>query len=87
MKPTSMTTQMKALNETEYFLMVVFTLLLNRVHILANFMFNFEQRIMAVKEVSEILPNTDLQYRVSCTLVLVEFGSDMDDTPPGLLLA
>ena len=42
---------------------------------------------MAVKEVSEILPNTDLQYHVSCTLVLVEFGSDMDDTPPGLLLA
>ena len=36
---------MKSLDE--YFLMVVFTLLLNRVHIFANF--KFEQRNMAVK--------------------------------------
>ena len=37
MKPKGVTTQMKAL--TEYFLMVVFTLLLNRVHVFAIFMF------------------------------------------------
>ena len=35
MKPKGVTTQMKALDE--YFLMVVFTLLLNRVHVFANF--------------------------------------------------
>ena len=33
---------MKALDK--YFLMVVFTLLQNRVHVFANFMFNFGQR-------------------------------------------
>ena len=38
MKPKSVTTQMKALDE--YFLMVVFTLLLNTVHVFVNFMFN-----------------------------------------------
>ena len=32
---------MKALSE--YFLMVVFTLLLNRVHVFANFMFNLDR--------------------------------------------
>ena len=35
MKPKGVTTQMKTVNE--YFLMVVFTLLLNRVHVFANF--------------------------------------------------
>ena len=35
MKPKGVTTQMKAIDE--YFLMVVFTLLLNRVHVLAIF--------------------------------------------------
>ena len=34
MKPKGVTTQMKALNES--FLMVVFTLLLNRVHVFAH---------------------------------------------------
>ena len=38
---------MKALDE--YFLMAVFTLLLNRVHVFAIFMFKFGQRNMAVK--------------------------------------
>ena len=37
MKPKGVTTQMKALDE--YFLMVVFMLLLNRVHVFANFIF------------------------------------------------
>ena len=41
MKPKGVTTQMKALDE--YFLMVVFTLLLNRVHVFANFMFNLDR--------------------------------------------
>ena len=36
------TTQMKALDE--YFLVVVFTLLLNRVHVFANFMFNSSRK-------------------------------------------
>ena len=35
MKPEGVTTQMKALDE--YFLLVVFMLLLNRVHVFANF--------------------------------------------------
>ena len=35
MKPKGVTTQMKALNE--YFLMVVFTLLLKRVHVFGKF--------------------------------------------------
>ena len=37
MKPKGVTAQMKALNES--FLMEVFTLLQNRVHVFANFMF------------------------------------------------
>ena len=40
-KPKGVTTQMKALDE--YFLMVVFTLLLNRVHVFAIFMFNLDR--------------------------------------------
>ena len=35
-------TEMKALNE--YFVMVVFTLLLNRLHIFSIFMFNLDSR-------------------------------------------
>ena len=41
MKPKCVTTQMKALDE--YFLMVVFTLLLSRGHVLAIFMFNLDR--------------------------------------------
>ena len=40
MKPKGVTTQMKALDE--YFLMVVFTLLQNRVHVFAIFEFNLD---------------------------------------------
>ena len=40
-EPKGVTTQMKALDE--YFLMVVFTLLLNTVHIFANFVFNLNR--------------------------------------------
>ena len=46
MKSKGVTTQMKSLDE--YFLMVVFMLLLSRVHDFANFMFNFD-RETAVK--------------------------------------
>ena len=42
MKPKGVTTQMKALDE--YFLMVVFMLLLNIFYVVANFMLEFEQR-------------------------------------------
>ena len=42
MKPKSVTTQMKALDE--YFQMVAFTLLLNTVHVFVNFMFHFQNR-------------------------------------------
>ena len=45
-KPKGVTTQVKALNED--FLMMLFTLLLNRVHIFAIFFFSFEQRNKAV---------------------------------------
>ena len=41
MKPKGVTTQMKALDE--YFLMVVFTLLLNRVHVFAILVFNLDR--------------------------------------------
>ena len=41
MKPKGVTTQMKALDE--YFLMVVFMLLLNRVRVFADFMFNLNR--------------------------------------------
>ena len=41
MKPKGVTTQMEALDE--YFLMVVFTLLLNRVNVFANFMFYLDR--------------------------------------------
>ena len=40
MKPKGVTTQMKALDE--YFLMVLFVLLLKRVHVFAIFMFNLD---------------------------------------------
>ena len=40
-KPKGVSTQMKALDE--HFLMVVFTLLLNTVHVLAIFMFNLDR--------------------------------------------
>ena len=41
MKPKGVTTQMKAVSEC--FLMVVFTLLLDRVHVSANFMFHLDR--------------------------------------------
>ena len=41
MKPKGVTTQMKALDE--YFLMVLVTLFLNRVHVFAIFMFNLDR--------------------------------------------
>ena len=46
-KPKGVTTQMKALDE--YFLIMVFTLLLNKLYVFLIFMFNSEQRNMAVK--------------------------------------
>ena len=58
---------MKALDE--YFLMVVFTLLLDRVHTCAyNFMFN-EQRYMGVKGLIEGIYL--LTYMVRCTVPLI----------------
>ena len=56
MKPKGVTTQMKALNE--YFLMVVFTLLLNRVHVFAIFMFNFDRKKHGSQRVNKIRWNT-----------------------------
>ena len=41
MKATGVTTQMKALDK--YFLVVVFTLLLNRLHVFAIFMLNVDR--------------------------------------------
>ena len=41
MQPKGVTTQTKALDE--YFLMVVFTLLLKRVHVFAIFMLNLDR--------------------------------------------
>ena len=41
MKPEGVTTQMKALSE--YFLMVVFILLMNRVHVFTIYIFNFNR--------------------------------------------
>ena len=41
MKRKGVTTQMKALNE--YFLMAVYILLLNRVHVFAYFLFNLDR--------------------------------------------
>ena len=49
MKIEGVTTQMKALDE--HSLMAVFPLLLNRVHVFANFMFNLD-RNMAVKRLN-----------------------------------
>ena len=47
MKSKGVTTQMKALDE--YFLMVVFMLLLNRVHGFVNFSFNLEREAWQLK--------------------------------------
>ena len=41
-KSKGVTTQIKALNE--HFVMVVFTLLLNTVHVFANFMINLDRK-------------------------------------------
>ena len=49
MKPKGVTIEMKALDE--HSLMAVFPLLLNRVHVFANFMFNLD-RNMAVKRLN-----------------------------------
>ena len=61
-KPKGETTQMKGLDE--YFVMAVFTLLLNRVCVFANFMFNLNQRNMAMK---------GLKRSVKSTVKLVSF--------------
>ena len=53
---------MKGLDE--YFVMAVFTLLLNRVCVFANFMFNLNQRNMAMK---------GLKRSVKSTVKLVSF--------------
>ena len=58
MKPKGVTTQMKALDE--YFLMVVFTLLLNRLHVFAIFMFNLVRENWQWKRVT-----TSLHYASS----------------------
>ena len=50
---------MKAL--AEYFLMVVFTLLLNRVHVFANFMFNLNRESPAVKGAQSCFPYSSFQ--------------------------
>ena len=42
MKPKGVTTQMKALDE--HFLMMVFTLLVNRIHVFTIFMFNLDRQ-------------------------------------------
>ena len=42
-EPKGVTTQMQALDDSEYFLMVVFMLLLNRVHVFPDFMFNLNR--------------------------------------------
>ena len=44
---------MKALDE--YFLMVVFTLLLNRDHVFAIFMFNLDRETKAVKGLTDLV--------------------------------
>ena len=44
------TTQMKALNE--YFLMVAFALLLDRIHVFANFIFNLDRETIIFSKVS-----------------------------------
>ena len=49
---------MKALGE--YFLMVVFTLLLNRVYVFVNFMFNFEQKSVSITSVKTTRNSTCL---------------------------
>ena len=73
MKSEGVTTQMKALHE--YFLMVVFTLFLNTVHVFANLCFIYLNRInMAVEGLLTILKNKvirlwvrNYKWRVSLT--------------------
>ena len=45
-KPKGVTTQMKALDE--YFLMVVFTLLLNRLHVFVIFVLNLDSERLII---------------------------------------
>ena len=54
MKPKGVTTRMKALDE--YFLMVVFTLLLNRLSCFCQFYVKLEQRPMLVELLSILYP-------------------------------
>ena len=51
---------MKALDE--YFLMVVFMLLLKRVHAFVNLMFNFGPRNMAVRELKQQTLTDQVRY-------------------------
>ena len=53
MKPKGVTTQMKALDES--FLMVVFTSLLNTVHVFANLKYKSNKKNMTVKSKKIIL--------------------------------
>ena len=66
MKSKGVTTQMKALNE--HFLMVVFTLLLNRVHVFANFI----QTNTAVKEFNIRSTKEHLSSDTKCFYVWTE---------------
>ena len=73
-----MTIQMKALDK--YFLMVVFTLLLNRVHVFAIFYLIWAEKQLAVKELnwSHILPECSfmngfqLNYQSKCLQQLIK---------------
>ena len=57
---------MKALDE--YFLMVVFTLLLNRVHVLANFMFNLKRNMTVKGSRSKRQRREEINVNVSTVL-------------------
>ena len=73
MKSKGVTTQMKALDE--YFLMVVLTLLLNRVHVFANFMFHLNRETWQWKKLTKLVfllqisSRTLLIHSVNCYLM------------------
>ena len=56
-KSKGVTTQMKALEK--YFLMVVFTLLLNRVHVFAIVVFNLDRKSLTVKGLNVIVVSSE----------------------------
>ena len=73
MKSKGVTTQMKALDE--YFLMVVLMLLLNRVHVFANFMFHLNRETWQWKKLTKLVfllqisSRTLLIHSVNCYLM------------------